>query len=153
MYEARKKVRQAKSGLNCSCYHSVVNIVLSLSAVYIFETPWTTAYQGPLSFTNSQSLLKFISIKSVMLSNHLIFCHPHLLLPSIFPSIRVFFNESTLRIRWPKVLELQLQHQSFQWLFRVDFLWDWLVWGPRMSKGLSRVFSSTTIQKHYFFSK
>ena len=111
-----------------------------------------TAYQAPLSFTNSWSLLKFISIKSVILSNHLIFCRPRLLLPSISPNIRVFSNELTLRIRWTKVLKLQLKHQSFQWLFRVDFLCDWLVWGPCMPKGLSRVFSSTTIRKHHFFS-
>ena len=125
-----------------SCWGSVPKSCMT-------ATPWTMACQAPLSFTISQSLFKFTSIKSVMLSNHLIFCHPHLLLPSIFPSIRVFFNESTLRIRWPKVLELQLQHQSFQWLFRVDFLWDWLVWGPRMSKGLSRVFSTKVLELQF----
>ena len=66
-----------------------------------------------------------------MPSNHLILCHPLLLLPSIFPSIRVFSNESALRIRWPiKVLEFQLQRQSFQWIFRTDFLWDWLFQFP-----------------------
>ena len=94
--------------------------------------------------TNSQSLPKLISIESVMPSNQLIFCHPLLLLPSIFPSIRVFSNESVLHITWPKywrfsfsispsnarVLELQLQHQSFQWIFRTDFLQDWLVGSP-----------------------
>jgi len=66
--------------------------------------------------------------ESVMLSNYLIFHCPLLLLTPIFHRIRVFSNESDLRIRWPKVLELQLQHQSFQ--FRIDFLWDWLVWSP-----------------------
>ena len=65
-------------------------------------TPWTAARQAPLSFTNSQSLLKLMSIESVTPSNHLILCHPLLLLPSSFPSIRVFSNESALRIRWPK---------------------------------------------------
>ena len=65
-------------------------------------TPWTTACQCPLSFTISWSLLKFMSVESVMLSNHLILCRPLLLLPSIFPSIRVFSNESALHIRWPK---------------------------------------------------
>ena len=70
--------------------------------------------QASLSITNSQSLLKFMSIESVMPSNHLILCHPLLLPPSIFPSIKVFSNESVLRIRWAKVLEFQLQHQSFQ---------------------------------------
>ena len=67
-------------------------------------TPWTTACQASLSITNSQSLLKLMSIKSVMPSNHLILCHPLLLLPSIFSSIRVFCNESVLHIRWPKYL-------------------------------------------------
>ena len=73
----------------------------SLSCVRLFVTPWTAACQASLSFTISQSLLRFMSIQSVMLSNHLILCHP-LLLPSIFPSIRVFSNESALHIRWPK---------------------------------------------------
>ena len=75
-----------------------------------------------LPITNSQGLLKLTSIESVMPSNHLILCHPVLLLPSIFPSIQVFSNESVLHIRWPKVLEFQLQHQSFKWTFRTDFL-------------------------------
>ena len=68
----------------------------------LFETPWTAARRASLSITNSGSLLKLISIESVMPSNHLIFCHPLLLLPSIPPSIRVFSNELALRIRWPK---------------------------------------------------
>ena len=76
--------------------------VQSLSPVWLFTTPWTTAHQASLSITNSWSLLKLMSIKSVMPSNHLIFCCPLLLLPSIFPSIRVFSNESALCIRWPK---------------------------------------------------
>ena len=70
--------------------------------VRLFATPWITAHQASLSITNSQSLLKLMSIELVMPSNYLIFCHPLLLLPSIFPSIRVFSNESVLRIRWPK---------------------------------------------------
>ena len=73
-----------------------------LSHVQFFVTPWTAAHQACLSITNSQSLLKLMSIKSVMPSNHLLLCHPLFLLPSIFPSIRVFSNESVLRIRWPK---------------------------------------------------
>ena len=72
------------------------------SCVRLFATPWTAAYQASLSITDPQSLLKLVSIESVMPSNHLIFCHPLLLLPSIFPSIRVFSNESVLLIRWPK---------------------------------------------------
>ena len=74
----------------------------SLSRVQLFETPWTTIHQASLSITNSQSSLRLKSIKSVMPSNHLILCRPLLLLPSVFPSIRVFSNESALHIRWPK---------------------------------------------------
>ena len=73
-----------------------------LSCIWLFVTPWTTAWEASLSFTISQSLLKFMSIETVMSSNHLICCHPLLLLPSIFPSIRVFSNESALCIRWSK---------------------------------------------------
>ena len=76
--------------------------VQSLSHIRLFATPWITARQGSLSITNSQSPPKPMSIESVMPSNHLILCHPLLLLPSIFPSITVFSNESALRIRWPK---------------------------------------------------
>ena len=72
------------------------------SRIQLFVTPWTAAHQASLSFTISQSLLKFMSIESVMPSNHLILCHPLFLLPSIFPSIRVFSSESALCIRWPK---------------------------------------------------
>ena len=73
------------------------------SCVQFFATPWTAAHQASLSFTISWSLLKLVSIESVMPSNHLILCHPLLLLPSVFPSIRVFSNESALRIRWPSI--------------------------------------------------
>ena len=76
--------------------------VQSLSCVQLFATPWTEARQVSLSITNSQSLLKLMSIKSVMPSNHLNLCHPLLLLPSIFPSIRVFSSESVLCLMWPK---------------------------------------------------
>ena len=96
--------------------------VQSLSRVQLFATPWTAACQASQSITNSQSLLKLMSIKSVMPSNHLILCCPLLLPPSVFPSIRVFSNESVLLIRWPKYWEFQRQHQSFQWIFRTDFL-------------------------------
>ena len=76
--------------------------VQSLSHVQLFATPWTAEHQASLSITNTWSLPKLVSIKSVMPSSHLILCHPLLLLPSIFPSIRVFSNESVLCIRWPK---------------------------------------------------
>ena len=90
------------------------SLVQSLSCVQLFATPWTAAHQASLSITNSRSLLKLMSIESVMPSNHLIFCYP-LLLPSIFPTIRVFSNESRcFSHKVAKVLEFQLQHQSFQ---------------------------------------
>ena len=79
-----------------------ISSVQSLSRVQLLVTPWTAARQASLSITNSWSLLKLMSIESVMPSNHLILCHPLLLLPPIFPSIRVFSNESALCIRWPK---------------------------------------------------
>ena len=91
-----------------------ISSVQLLSRVRLFATPWTAAHQASLSITNSWSPPKLMSIKSVMPYNHLILC-PLLLLPSICPGIRVFSNESALHIRWPnKVLEFQLQHQSFQ---------------------------------------
>ena len=87
--------------------------VQSLSHLQLFATPWTAACQASLSITTSQSLLKLMSIELVKSSNHLILCGP-LLPPSIFPSIRVFSNESVLRIRWPKYWSFHRQHQSFQ---------------------------------------
>ena len=87
-----------KCNILVKCFFSSVQ---SLSHVRLFATPWTASRQASLTITNSWSLLKLMSIESVMPSNHLILCHP-LLLPSIFPSIRVFFNESVLHIRWPK---------------------------------------------------
>ena len=78
------------------------SLVQSLSCVRLFATPWTAAHQASLSITNSWSVLKLTSIESVMPSNHLILCCPLILLPSIFPSIRVFYNELVLWIRWPK---------------------------------------------------
>ena len=78
-----------------------VSSVQSLSRVQFFATPWTTARQASQSLTNTQSLLKLTPIKSVMSSNHLILCHPLLVLPSVFPSIKVFSNESAFPIRWP----------------------------------------------------
>ena len=106
-------------------------VVQLFSHVWLFETLWTAACQASLPFTISQSLLKLMSIESVMPSNHNILCLPLLLLPSICPSIRGFSNESALHTMCvAKVLELQLQHQSFQWIFRVDLLKNWLVWSP-----------------------
>ena len=101
-----------------------------LSSVWFFATPLTAACQASLSITNSWSLLKLMSKESVMPCNQIILCRPLFLLPSIFLSIRVFSNELALRIRWPKYWEFQLQHQSFQWIFRADFFQDGQVGSP-----------------------
>ena len=98
-----------------------------LSHVRLFVTPWTAARQASLSITNSQSLFKLMSIESVMPSNHLILCHPLLLLPSIFPSIRVFSSESVLRIRWPKYWSFSFNiSPSNEYSRLISFRTDWL---------------------------
>ena len=124
--------------------------VQSLSHVRLFATPWTAAHQASLSITNSWSLLKLMSIESVLPSNHLIFCHPLLLLPSVFPSIRVFSNELTLRIRW---LEIGVSASSSVLPMNIQdwFPLGWTDWFSLQSKGLLRVFSNTAVQKHQFF--
>ena len=98
----------------CKILNKIFSSVQSLSHIQLFVTPWTAVRQASLSFTVFWSSFRFMSIESVMLSNDLILCLPLLLLPSIFLSIRVFSNELTLPIKWPKVFKLQLQHQSFQ---------------------------------------
>ena len=98
-----------------------------LSHVRLFATPWTTARQASLSITNSRSLPKLISIESVMPSNHLILCRPLLLLPLILPSIRVFFSESVLRIRWPKYWSFSFTiSPSNEYSGLISFRMDWL---------------------------
>ena len=97
-----------------------------LSSVYLFATPWTAAHQASLSITNSQSLLKLMSIESVMPSNHAILCCPLLLLHSIFPSIRVFSNESALHIRWPKYWISFNISPSNEYSGLISFRMDWL---------------------------
>ena len=124
--------------------------IQSLSHVLLFATPWTTARQASLSIINTQSPPKPMSIESVMPSNHLILCHPLLLLTSIFPSIRVFSNESALHIRWPSIgvsastSVLPMNTQDWPAL-------GWSGWISLQSKGLPRIFSNTTVQKHQFF--
>ena len=101
--------------------------VQSLSPVRLFATPWTAALWASLSITNSQSLLKLMSIESMMPSNHLILCHPFLLLPSIFPNIRVFSNESVLHIRWPKYWSFTFSiSPSSENSGLISFRMDWL---------------------------
>ena len=124
--------------------------ILSLSRVQLFATPWTAASQASLSMTNSQSLLKLTSIKLVMPSNHLILCHHLLLLPSIFPSIRVFSNDQFLASGGQNIgisTSASVLSMSIQDLFPLG----WTGWISLQSKGLSRVFSNTTVQKHQFF--
>ena len=106
---------------------SVFSSLQSLSHVWLFVTPWTAAHQASLSITNSQSLLKLMSIESVMPSNHLILCRPLLLPPSIFSSIRVFSNESTLCIWWPKYWSFSFSiSPSNDYSGMISFRVDWL---------------------------
>ena len=119
------------------------NSVQLLSCVQLFATPWTTAHQDSLSITNSWSLPKLMSIKLVMPSNHLILCNPLLLSPSIFPSIRVFSNESALRIRWPKFKSFTFNiSPSNEHSGLIFFRMNWL--DLLAVQGLSRVFSNIT---------
>ena len=121
-----------------------------LSHVRLSATPWTAAHQASLSIINSWSLLKLMSIASVMPSNHLIFCRPLLLLPSLFPNIRVFSKESVLHIRWPKYWSFNfILTPSNEYSGLISFRMYWL---DLRAKGLSRIFSNTTVQKHQFFS-
>ena len=104
-----------------------VIVVQSLSRIRLFVTPWTAAHQATLSFTISQSLLKLMSIELVMPSNDLILCHPLLLLPSIFPSIRVFPKESFLPIRWPKCRSFSFSiNPSNEYSGLISFWMDWV---------------------------
>ena len=125
----------------CVCVFSSVQ---SLSHVWLFATPWTAACQASLSITNLQTLTNPMFIESVMPSNHLILCRPLLLLPSIFPIIRVFSNESALHIRWPKYWSFSFsispsnEHPGLISL-------GWSGWISLQSKRLSRVFSNTTV--------
>ena len=143
-------------GEKCKCtYYLFVliqfSLVQSLSCVRLFVTPWTAAHQASLFITNSRSLLKLISIELVMSSNHLILWHPLLLLPSVFHSIRVFSNESALCMRWPKYWSFSFNiSPSNEHPGRSPL--EWTGWISLQSKGLSRVFSNTTVQKHQFFS-
>ena len=123
-------------------------VVQFLSRVQL--TPWTAEHQASLSITNSWSLLKLMSIESVMPSNHLILCHPFLLLPSIFPSTRAFSNERALHIRWPKYWSF-----SFSKVLLMN-IHNWFPigltgWISLQSMGLWRVFYNTTAQKYLFF--
>ena len=131
----------------CHCHCSVTK-----SHIQLFATPWTAACQAPLSYTISWSLLTFMSIDSVILSNHLILCYPLFLLPSVFPSIGVFSNESALHISWPKDWSFSFSISPSRTEYsRLVFFLGFAGLISFQLKGLSRVFSSTTIWKHQFF--
>ena len=123
----------------------------SLSRVRLFAIPWVAARQASLFITNSRSLLRLMPLESVMPSSHLILCPPLLLLPPIPPSIRVFSNESTLHMRWPNYwsfsFSISPSNEHPDWSPS-----GWTGWISLQSKGLSRVFSNTTVQNHQFFS-
>ena len=165
-------------------FHIHINSsVQSLSHVRLLATPWIVAHQASLSITNSQSSLRLMSIELVMPSNHLIVGRPLLLLAPIPPSIKVFSNESALRMRWPKywsfsfsiipskeipglisfrmdcldllavqgTLKSPLDCKEIQPVHPKEISPGWTGWISLQSKGLSRVFSNTTVQKHQFF--
>ena len=126
-------------------------VVQLLSHVQFFATPWPAARQSSLSFTISWSFLRFMSIESVMPSNHPILCHPLLLPPSLFPSSRVFSSESALHIRWPKYWSFSYSiSPSNEYSGLISFRFDWfdLLAVPRILKSLL----SISVQRHQFFS-
>ena len=138
--------------LRSACHRSAAQ---SLGRVRLFVTPWTAARQASLSITNSWSLLRLMCIESVMPSNHLVLCHPLLLLPSIFPSIRVFSNESVLRIRWPKYWSFSFSispssEYSALISFRIDGL-DLLAILGTLKSFLQNHISKASIFRHSVF--
>ena len=136
--------------LTCVAPYLLHLVVQSLSHVRLFATPWAAARQTSLSFTISWNLLKLMSLELVIPSNHLILWHPLFLLPSIFPSIRVSSNKSVLHIRWPKYWSFSFSiSPSNEYLSWFPLGWTSLI--SFLSKGLSRVFFSTTVWKHQFF--
>ena len=134
MHRQKKKqtiASEKKFSLITSCKDYVLLVIIvavqSLSHVQLFATPWTAAYQVSLFFTISWSLLKLMSIEPVMSSSHLALCHPPLLLPSIFPSTRVFSNESVLRIMWPNYQSFSFNiNPSNEYSGLISFRMDWL---------------------------
>ena len=145
----KEELKEVKKNIHIESGHQFSS-VQSLSRVWLFATPWTAARQASLSITNSWSLPKLMSIELVMPSHHLIFCCPLLLLPWIFPSIRVFSHESVLASGGQRIevststSVLPMNTQDWSPL-------GWTRWISLQSKGISRVFSNTTVQKHQFF--
>ena len=153
MCSLAREERKGKLGLILSVFK--VQSVQTLSCVRLFATPWTAAHQASLSITNSQSLLKLMFIESVIPSNHLILCRPLLLLPSIFPSIRVFSKESVLHIRWPKYWSFSFSICPFNEYsrlisFRMDW-WDLLAVQGTLKSLLQHHSSKLSILQHSAF--
>ena len=137
-----------------TCWTPFFSLVQSFSRVRPFATPWTAAHQPSLSITSSWSLVQLTSIEPVMPSNQLILRRPLLFLPSIFPSIRVFSNGSVLHIRWPKYwsFSFSISPSNEYSVLPMNNPLGLTGWISLHSKGLSRIFSNTTVQKHLFFS-
>ena len=151
-YTLRKSKWTHSFKLGCQWHFWALSVqsVQSLSCVLLFVTPWTAARKASLSIPNSWSSPKLMSIELVKPYNHLILCCPLLLPPSISPNIRVFSNESALRIRWPKYWSFSFNiSPSSEHPGLISFRMDWL--DLLQSKGISRVFSNTTVQKHQYF--
>ena len=148
MGERQYSPKRCWENLTSVCQGMKLSSAQSLSRVQLFATPWTAARQTFLFITNSRSLHKLMSIELVMPSNHLILCWSLLLPSSIFPSIRVFSNEAALHIRWPKYWNFSFGiSPSTKYSELIAFRMDSL-----QSKGLSKVFFNTTVQKHQFSS-
>ena len=137
---------------NFLVHTSLSTVVCLLNYVQFFQIPWIAARQASLSFTNSQSWLKLMSIELVMQSSHLILCRLLLLLPLDFPNIRVSFNKSALPTRWMGRTGASASASVLQMNIPDWFPLGWTGWISLQSKGLSRVFSNITVQKHQFFS-
>ena len=143
--EERERMQTQEPSIQFS---KCVVVIQPLTHVRLFMSPWTAACQAPLSPTICQSWLQFMSIESVMLSNHLMLCHPLLLLPSLFPSIRVISNELALPNKWPEYWSFSFGISPFnEYSGLISFRIDWF--DLHAVQGLSRVFSNTAVQKHH----
>ena len=150
LYYLDKNHSSTRSFANIFCKSVIFSSVQSLSYAQLFATPWTAARQTSLSITNSRSLLKLMSIELVMPSNHLILSHPLLHLPSIFPRIRVFFNESVLHIRWPNYWSFSFSISPFnKHSGLISFRMDWL--DLLAVQGTLKSLLQTTVQKRQCF--